>query len=139
MAITELKKVIIAGSRTFDYYEILRDVMDDLILDTNSVPIEIVSGTAKGADKLGEQYARELGIPIKRFPADWNTHGKGAGHIRNKEMANYGDQLIAFWDGDSKGTKQMIEYCKSIGLPTKIITFTHKNIHHLPPRYRTGL
>jgi hypothetical protein len=132
-------KVIIAGSRTFDCYEILRDIMDEMILETGIVPDEIVSGTATGADTLGEQYARELGIPIKRFPADWNTHGKKAGHLRNIEMADYGDMLMAFWDGESKGTEQMIKYSRSIGLKVKVVTFNRsKNLDPRPP-IRRGL
>lgn len=121
--ITTLTKVIIAGSREFDCYEIVRDIMDELILETNSVPTEIISGTAKGADTMGETYAKELGIPIKRFPANWNKHGKKAGHLRNIEMAEYGEQLVAFWDGQSPGTKQMIEYSESIGMPMKVIIY----------------
>lgn len=132
-------KVIIAGSRSFEYYEILRDVMDELIDESGIVPDEIVSGTAKGADRLGEKYAAELGIPIKRFPADWNKYGKKAGHLRNIEMAEYGDMLVAFWDGESKGTEQMIKYAKSIGLKVKVVTFTHKNIHHLNRPIQRGL
>ena len=70
---------------------------------------EIVSGAARGVDTLGEMYAEKYGISLKRFPADWNTHKRAAGPIRNAQMAEYGDCLLAFWDGSSKGTKNMIE------------------------------
>jgi hypothetical protein len=60
-------------------------------------------------DQIGEDWAREHNIPVKQFLAQWNIHGKSAGPIRNKEMAEYADALIAFWDGQSKGTKNMIE------------------------------
>ena len=82
--------------------------------------IEIVSGTANGADKLGEKFAKENGYPIKQFPADWDKNGKGAGYIRNAQMAEYADALIVFWDGKSKGTKHMIDLAKRANLKLKI-------------------
>lgn len=114
-------KVIIAGGRTFNDFQLLYKTCDKaLSLQTE---IEIVSGTANGADKLGEQYANEKGYPIKKFPADWNKYGKGAGYKRNEEMAKYSDCLIAFWDGKSKGTKHMIDLAKMHGLKIKIVMF----------------
>ena len=93
-------KVIIAGGRTFNDYDLLCKFCNKaLSLQTE---IEIVSGTANGADKLGEKYANENGYSIKQFPADWDKYGKSAGYIRNEEMAKYADALIAFWDGKSK-------------------------------------
>lgn len=116
-------KIIIAGGRDFDQYNYLDDVCSSFIrlaywLNTIHHPnnIEIVSGTARGADKLGEQYALNNKIPIIRFPADWNTYGKRAGYLRNQEMAKYADVLIAFWDGKSKGTKHMIDLALKHGL-----------------------
>lgn len=109
-------KVIIAGSRTFSNYPYLQSVMEEL-----DIPItEIVSGTAKGADKLGEQYAKDNNIPIKQFPADWDKYGKAAGFLRNKEMANYADALVAFWDGSSRGTKHMISIAEQRNLKTVV-------------------
>jgi hypothetical protein len=110
-------KVIIAGSRTFNDYELLKRVCNE----TLTTITEIVSGTANGADKLGERYAKEKGYSIKQFPADWNKHGKSAGYIRNKQMAEYADALIAFWDGKSKGTKHMIDLAKYHKIKVKII------------------
>ena len=107
-------KVVIAGGREFNNYELLREICDGVI-PTLTTP-EIVSGGARGTDKLGEQYSKEKGFDLKIFPADWNKHGKGAGHIRNRQMAEYGDMLIAFWDGESKGTKNMIDTSKKLGL-----------------------
>ena len=112
-------KVIIAGGRDFNQYEVLKDYCDKM-LSQQSSSIEIVSGTAKGADQLGERYAKERGYPIKRFPADWDKHGKAAGPLRNKEMADYATALIAFWDEQSKGTKNMIETAKSLGLKVRV-------------------
>lgn len=76
----------------------------------------MVSGGASGVDLYGEKWARKNDIPIKRFPADWAKYGKRAGLIRNVEMANYADGLIAIWDGQSRGTKHMIDVAKDKGL-----------------------
>ena len=98
-------KVIIAGSRSFNDYEKLCSTCNFLLSNTND--IEIVSGGARGADKLGEQYANSKSYPIKQFLANWEL-GKSAGYKRNIDMANYADALIAFWDGESRGTLSSI-------------------------------
>lgn len=76
---------------------------------------EVVSGGARGADTLGEKWASDRKIPIKRFPADWSI-GKHAGHVRNAEMAEYGDALVALWNGISPGTRSMIKMAQLRGL-----------------------
>jgi hypothetical protein len=114
-------KVIIAGSRNFNDYNLLKTSCDNLL--TQFTNIEIVSGTARGADKLGERYAREKGYDIKQFPANWDKHGKSAGYIRNDEMAQYADMLIAFWDGTSKGTKHMIDLANKRGIKVEIVNY----------------
>lgn len=81
---------------------------------------EIVSGGAAGVDLLGEELAATNGVPVKRFPADWATHGKAAGPIRNRQMAEYADALVAVWDGKSRGTKNMIDEAKKRGLPVYV-------------------
>lgn len=111
-------KVIIAGSRDFIDYAKLKLVCDFTL--KNQINVEIISGNASGADKLGERYAKEKGYPLKQFPADWKKNGKAAGPIRNKQMAEYADGLIAFWDGKSRGTKSMIDLAKNHGLKIKI-------------------
>ena len=113
-------KIIIAGSRNFNDYNLLKTSCDSLL--TQFTNIEIVSGTARGADKLGERYAREKGSNIKEFPANWNL-GKSAGYIRNDEMAKYSDMLIAFWDGTSKGTKHMIDLANKRSLKVEIVNY----------------
>lgn len=100
-------RVIIAGGRDFNDYERLKRVCDEQLQFFDD--IEIVSGCARGADTLGIQYAVEKGYPIKKFPADWQTHGRFAGPLRNTQMAEYADMLIAFWDGSSRGTADMIK------------------------------
>jgi predicted Rossmann fold nucleotide-binding protein DprA/Smf involved in DNA uptake len=114
-------KVIIAGSRNFSDYTALLSKCDKLLSQKSEV--EIVSGTANGADKLGERYANERGYLLKLFPAEWNVYGKGAGYLRNKEMAGYADALIAFWDGESRGTKHMIDIARKQGLEVRVIIF----------------
>jgi len=113
-----MSKLIIAGSRTFNDYDLLKTNLSNL----NSIT-EIVSGTAKGADLLGERFAVENNIPIKKFPANWSKFGKSAGFLRNKEMAEYADTLIVFWDGKSKGTKHMIDLGHTNKLHVTVVLF----------------
>ena len=105
-------KLIIAGTRTFNDYQLLRDYTDKLLVNIKE-PIEIVSGHARGADALGERYAMEKGYALKIFPAEWDVYGKLAGFRRNVQMAEYADALLAFHDGESSGTKHMIETMRS--------------------------
>lgn len=114
-------KVIIAGGRDFNDYIMLKSVCDAMLSDITE--IEIVSGTANGADALGERYANENGYIIHKFPANWQQFGKGAGYIRNGQMAKFSDILIVFWDGKSKGTKHMIDLALQENLKVKIINY----------------
>ena len=123
-------KVIIAGSRNFTDYKKLCKICNHILQDQTD--IEIVSGAYyKGADKLGEEYAKETGYKLTKFPADWKRFGRAAGPLRNEQMANYADALIAFWDGKSKGTKHMIDLAKSRRLNTMIIFFIQNTDNHL--------
>lgn len=115
-------KVIVAGGRQFSNYELLKQSLTH-VLKERLPNVEIVCGKARGADTLGEQYAKELGLPVKYFPADWNTHGRAAGYRRNKEMAIYSDACVVFWDGISKGSKYMIDLAKERELPTRIVHY----------------
>ena len=116
-------RLIIAGGRDFNDYGLLKEKLDNLLRNKKDEPIEIVSGKARGVDTLGERYAKEMGYSIKEFPADWETHGKSAGPIRNKEMGEYATHCVCFWDGKSKGTKNMIEISKKLGLELRIINY----------------
>ena len=117
-------KIIVAGCRNFNDYERIIKCIDDIIDNHyHNKDIEIVSGRAYGVDRLGERYAVEHNIPIKTFPADWKSYGKSAGHIRNYLMAEYADVLIAFWDGESKGTKHMIDLAELHKLKVRVITY----------------
>lgn len=118
-------KVIIAGTRDFNDYAFLKKNVDYFLqgINPNNEEIEIVSGNARGADKLGERYAKEHNLPVKLFPANWDKYGKRAGYLRNQEMANYADVLIAFWDEKSKGTKHMIDIAKKQGLTFIVVGY----------------
>lgn len=99
-------KLIVAGSREFDNFSLL----ELMILEHyNPSELEIISGNARGADRLGIQFAHKYNCKLKVFPADWDKYGKSAGMIRNKQMGNYADKAIVFWDNKSKGTKNMID------------------------------
>ena len=114
-------KVIIAGGREFTDYSFLEQKVDLLLSEkSQSHRIVIVEGGARGADRLGRNYAHSRGYEVVTFPANWDKYGKGAGFIRNREMANYADALIAFWDGQSPGTKHMINEAKEKGLAVRI-------------------
>ena len=126
-------RVIIAGSRSFNDYEFLKTNCLNIFrqlkaegYNTKRETLEIISGTAKGADKLGEQFAEEFNLKVVRFPADWSL-GKKAGFIRNRQMALYAEEdngvLIAFWDGVSKGTKSMINLANKHGLRVFVVKF----------------
>lgn len=114
-------RVIVAGCRDFHDYCLLCDKLGYYFQNINKDDIEIVSGGAKGVDTLGEMFANEKGLALKVFPADWDKYGRGAGPIRNNEMAKYGTHLIAFWDGKSKGTKNMIEQAEKYNLKTRVV------------------
>jgi len=114
-------KVIIAGGRGFNDYQTLKEYCQKILRDQEEV--EIVSGTARGADELGEKFAKESKCPIKRFPANWDKYGKSAGYKRNAEMAQYADGLIAFWDGKSRGTKHMIDLAERAGIEVRVFNY----------------
>jgi hypothetical protein len=115
-------KVIVAGGRDFKDYNLLKSKLD-LLLSNITEPIEIVSGAANGADKLGEKYAKDQGLSLKQFPANWNKFNKSAGYIRNKEMAEYATHCVCFWDGKSKGTKHMIDLAKELNLKVRVVKY----------------
>lgn len=117
-------RVIVAGSRDFSNYRLLAVTLHNLFLSIE-IPIMIVSGGARGADRLGERYARDHGYEIDYHPANWDLYGKSAGFRRNKEMAECADALIAFWDGRSKGTKHMISTARRYGLKVTVIDYSY--------------
>lgn len=98
-------KVIIAGTRTVEDYALIVQAAERSGYEIT----EVVSGCATGVDRLGEQWARAHNIPIKEMPADWSRYGNSAGPYRNRAMADYADAAIIVWDGQSRGTRNMIE------------------------------
>lgn len=111
-------RVIIAGSREFDNYQLLEQICDELL---KGKEVNILCGMARGTDMLGFRYAKERGYKILKYFANWNKYGMAAGPIRNKEMANNADMLVAFWDEKSKGTKNMINIAKRKNLKVIVI------------------
>lgn len=114
-------RVIIAGGRDFNDYDLLERKMDHLLSKISNTII-IVCGKARGADTLGEQYAKARNYQVAYYPADWSI-GKAAGYIRNTEMAENADALVAFWDGKSRGTKHMIDIANKKKLKVRIIRY----------------
>lgn len=115
-------KLLIAGGRTFNSYTHMCDVIKSFNLDIT----EIVDGGANGTDKLAELYAFEHDIKNTTMLAEWDTKGKSAGYIRNKQMADYlneEDMVLCFWNGISKGTKHMIDISLKLKLKTFIVFY----------------
>jgi hypothetical protein len=119
-----MKKVIVAGSRNITSYELVEETLLAWMgwYDITSRDMTIVSGTARGVDQLGEQFARDYATDLIKMPADWDRFGKSAGYKRNREMAKVADAAVIFWDGESKGTKHMIDLAKEYNLKLHVFT-----------------
>lgn len=115
-------RILICGNRSFNDYPWFSAYMITKVLSEYEIS-EIVSGGASGVDGMAERLAVECKIPIKVFPAKWLSFGKAAGHIRNKQMLEEGkpDMVLAFWDGVSRGTQNMIEQATKARVPVKVI------------------
>lgn len=117
-----IKRVVVAGSRDFNDYNLAKIHISVCISRIRELyTLVFVSGGCRGADMLGERYAKENGFQIERYTADWDTYGKSAGPIRNKQMAEIADYIICFWDGKSQGTKSMVNFAKKLNKTIKII------------------
>ena len=114
--------VIICGSREYENYELLKEKCNTILsrkLIDPDIKVVIISGCAKGADSLGEKYASEIGLEILKYPADWDKYGKRAGYLRNKQMAEIGNAVIAFMvpgENKNRGTKNMISLARASNL-----------------------
>lgn len=119
-----MKRVIVCGGRDYDDRDRCFEVLNELFPDK---AIEIVSGHAVGADSFGEAYANENGIKLTVFKPDWKQYGRAAGPIRNKSMLDYATEetpvVVAFWDGKSKGTKNMINLAEKVGAEVHIVSY----------------
>lgn len=113
-------KLIVAGIRSVKDYETIKTAIDKLVSEGLAVTA-IIEGTAKGVDCLASRYAIEHEIENIRVPAEWKVFNKGAGSVRNRKMAEMGDMLLAFWDGSSRGTLDMIKAAKKKGIPVRVV------------------
>lgn len=118
------KTLLVCGGRDFADYELLKKIL------TNAAPDTIISGAARGADSLAARFAREHNVPIEEFPADWKRLGRRAGPIRNGKMLERlmeqgAGTVIAFWDGRSRGTADMIRQARRAGV--QVMTIEYRN------------
>lgn len=114
-------RLIIFGSRTYNNYPEFEKKMEHY---TGHIiePITLLCGMAKGTDDMGLMYAIKRGWEIEKYPAEWDLYGKSAGYKRNKQMVDAGaTHAIGFWDGESPGTKMMIQLCKEKGINLRIV------------------
>jgi len=109
------EKVAIVGSRSWTDYEMVRDYVYSLADDD-----VVVSGGARGPDEWGQIYAEERGLDTLIFPADWATHGKRAGMLRNIDIVKACVRLVAFWSDESKGTAHSIGLARKAGKPVLV-------------------
>lgn len=117
-------KLIVAGGRDFvDTNRMIEELQK--LVNSGSIPEcpELVCGMARGADMLAYSLWANHNMKIHTFPADWKTHPRSAGYIRNAEMGNFADVLVAFWDGKSRGTKHMIEYMQRLNKPVYVVRY----------------
>jgi len=110
-------KVAVIGSRSFNDYERVKQTLSSMTITL------IISGGAKGADTLAERYAKENGIPTKIFLPDWEKHKKAAGFIRNTDIINEAEVVVAFWDNSSRGTLDSINKAKTQNKKVIIVSF----------------
>lgn len=114
-------RVIVCGSRWFTNKDFIFEKLTNLLRQYSFSQIEIVEGECEGPDKIAAMWAVKNKCKVKPFYASWKEFGKSAGPKRNYEMVNYADACIAFWDGESKGTLNMINYAKQFNLKLRIV------------------
>lgn len=112
-------KLAVVGSREFSDYNLL----EEHIMKNYPTVTTIVSGGAKGADTYAELYAKKFGLHTEIEKPNWNLYGKSAGAIRNKAIVESSDMILAFWDGESKGTKITIDMAIKSGKPYQIVMY----------------
>lgn len=114
-------RLCIFGSRdAFPRFPDIRDGLDSLDLRIDQVD-EIVCGYAPGADEMGRRYAEFREIAVRGFEADWKRHGKAAGPIRNRAMAEYATHGLGFWRGESRGTANMATQLLVLRKPVHVV------------------
>lgn len=113
-------KLVVFGSRSFNNKERMWRILDRIL---NENDLEIVQGDCRGADLMAKAWAIDRGVVHHDYPADWDTHGRSAGHKRNAVMAGVADEGLCFWDGTSPGTKGMIDIMQKKGKPVDVIKY----------------
>ena len=125
------RRVLVCGGSKFDDYSLLELSLNKILNEYFNDTIEIVSGHAKGADSLGEKYAQENNLKCTVFNAEWSKYGRAARPIRNSQMLEYAKQenplVVAFWDGESHGTKDTINKAKKSNIRCEVIMYKGEN------------
>lgn len=116
-------RIIVAGSRSFDAYGLLDRKLSHLFQRLTPDDTAIISGTARGADSMAEHWAWQHRFEVLRFPAQWDVHGRRAGYIRNEQMLEVATGLVAFWDGQSRGTAHMIGIAREKDLRVVVVRY----------------
>lgn len=117
-------KLIVAGGRDFtDTNRMIAELQKLVESGEITDSPELVCGMARGADMLAYSLWTNNRMPIHNFPANWNKHGKSAGYKRNQEMGEFADAAVCFWDGNSKGTKHMIDIMNRLNKPVYIVRY----------------
>jgi hypothetical protein len=110
-----MARLAVVGSRDFPHMDWVREEVAQLLPDTI-----LISGGARGVDTVAEETALEVGVQVRIYPADWNKYGRGAGYIRNKQIVDDADEVWAFWDGKSKGTKHTMDLALKADKPLTV-------------------
>ena len=118
--------ITVGGCRNFFDKEIVFSYLDEVLSDAPLDKTVILSGHCSGVDELAELYAKERGCELMLYPADWKRYGRGAGPIRNKQMVEKSDWVIAFWDGHSPGTASLIFHAQKMKKKVFIKTILKK-------------
>jgi len=111
-------KLAVIGSRGFEDYSLLSQKLDEIN------PSEIISGGAKGADTLADRYANEHDIKLTEFKPDYKKYGRGAPHVRNRQIVDASEKVLAFWDGKSRGTLSTLKYAEKQSIEIEKIIFS---------------
>lgn len=110
-------RTIVAGSRSIKSYAVVSRVLDRCPWDITTV----LCGEADGVDQLGKRWAKEHSVEVELWPADWTLNGKPAGIIRNCAMAKHADAAVVIWDGESRGSKHMVDEALARGLHVLLV------------------
>jgi hypothetical protein len=113
--------VLVCGSRDWMDADAIYDRLDALDATREGTLPTIIHGAARGADSIAAAAAESLGYPAQSYPADWKTHGKRAGILRNLEMLDQRPELVlAFQRDGSRGTQHTIDEARRRGIPVEV-------------------